>query len=275
MKPIDCRASIRLLMALCLLLMAMPSALAQQGGLLSGGGEDGAIEIEAEDGIEWLRDQQQYRAYGNATARRSGVTIVADTLTAYYRDDDGRQVIYRLDADGNVVITSDGSEAAGDKAVYHLDRRVAVLVGEDLRLITDRGTITAEESLEYWEERSIAVARGDALVIQEDRRLKAGVLTAFIDPEAEGDQARVERIDATGGVHISTPTDIVTGREGVYITAEEKVTLCGDVKITRGQNQLNGECAVVNMQTGRSTLQGSRTGSASGGKVQGLILPTE
>jgi lipopolysaccharide export system protein LptA len=263
----------------CVLVLALTvpaaSAVAQEG--LLGGGSDGAIEIEAEDGIEWLRDQQQYRAFGNATARRAGVTIVADALTAYYREDGGRQVIYRLDADGNVVITSDGSEAVGDKAVYHLDRRVAVLVGEDLRLITDRGTITAEESLEYWEERSIAVARGEALVIQNDRRLKAGVLTAFIDPDAEGEQARVERIDATGGVHISTPTDIVTGREGVYITAEEKVTLCGDVKITRGQNQLNGECAVVNMTTGRSTLQGSRPGAAegSGGKVQGLILPTE
>lgn len=260
---------------LALLLAGAVPADAQEGGLLGGSSQDGAIEIEADDGIEWIRDQQQYRAYGNAVARRAGVTIVADVLTAYYREDDGRQVIYRLDADGNVVVTSDGSEAYGDKAVYHLDRQVAVLVGEDLRLITDRGTITAEDSLEYWEGRSIAVARGDALVVQQDRRLKAEVLTAFIDSEAEGEEARVERIDATGGVHISTPTDIVTGREGVYITADEQVTLCGDVKITRGQNQLNGECGVVNMITGRSTLQGAGRGAETGGKVQGLILPTE
>jgi lipopolysaccharide export system protein LptA len=250
------------------LFSAAPVAVAQEG-LLSGGG-DGGIEIEADDGIEWLRDQRQYRAYGNATARRGDVTVVADALIAHYREEGGSQIVYRLDAEGGVILTSNQSEASGDKAVYHLDRKVAVLVGEDLQLVTDRGTITAEESLEYWEERGIAVARGDALVTQQDRRLKAGVLTAFIEPGEEGGQTRVTRIDATGGVHISTPTDIVTGGEGVYIVAEERVTVCGDVKITRDQNQLNGECAVVDMLSGRSTLQGK-----DGEKVQGLILRTE
>lgn len=247
------------------------SPVSAQEGLLSDDGE-GGIEIEADDGIEWIRDQQQYRAYGNATAKRGGVTVVADTLIAHYREDDGKQIVYRLDAEGSVVLVSNQSEASGDKAVYHLDRKVAVLVGQDLQLVTDRGTITAEESLEYWEERSIAVARGNALVIQQDRRLKAGVLTAFIEPGDENSdgKTRVTRIDATGGVHISTPTDIVTGDEGVYMVAEERVTLCGGVKITRDQNQLNGDCAVVDMRTGRSTLQGK-----SGEKVQGLILRTE
>lgn len=241
-----------------------------QEGLISEG-DSKAIEIEADDGIEWLRDQQQYRAYGNATARRAGVTVVADVLTAYYREEDGRQVIYRLDAEGSVVITSEGSEASGDKAVYHMDKKVAVLVGDNLQLVTDRGTITADDSLEYWEEKRIAVARGNALVIQNERRLKAGVLTAFITDPPDGGQARVTRIDATDGVHISTPSEIVTGNEGVYMVDEEKATLCGSVKITRDNNQLNGECAVVNMITGRSTLQGG----GEGGKVQGLILPTE
>ena len=229
----------RMMASLLAILLAAPSPAVAQEGLLSDGG-DGGIEIEA------------------------------DALVAHYRDEGGSQIVYRLDAEGSVILTSNDSEASGDKAVYHLDRKVAVLVGDDLQLVTDRGTITAEESLEYWEDRSIAVARGDALVIQEDRRLKAGVLTAFIEPGDTEGQTRVTRIDATGGVHISTPTDIVTGQEGVYIVAEERVTLCGGVKITRDQNQLNGECAVVDMLTGRSTLQGK-----AGEKVRGLILRTE
>ncbi|NMM44786.1 hypothetical protein HH303_09885 [Rhodospirillaceae bacterium KN72] len=259
-----------LALLLALAVLAPPgigSAIAQDATL----GGDGGIEIEADDGIEWIRDLQQYRAYGNATATRDGMTVTADTLTAFYREEDGRQVIFRLDADGHVVITANGSEASGDKAVYHMDKRVAVLVGEDLQMVTDRGTITADESLEYWEERQIAVARGNALVIQNDRRLQAGVLTAFLEAGADGGQTRVKRIDATGGVHVSTPTDIVTGNEGVYMVDEEKATICGKVKITRDNNQLNGECAVVNMKTGRSTLQGG----GNGGKVKGLILPTE
>ena len=260
--------SLRALPAL-LILAAAPLPAPAQESLLSNG-SNGAVEIEAEDGIEWLRNLRQYRAHGNATARRGGVTVVADTLTAYYREKGGHKKIFRLDADGHVLITSNDSQASGDKAVYYVDKQVAVLVGEALQMVTGQETITAEESLEYWDGRRIAVARGDALVIENDRRLKAGVLTAFIGRTAEG-RSRFTRIDATGGVHISTPTDIVTGKEGVYIVAEEKATLCGGVKITQGQNQLNGECAVVNIKTGRSKLQGS----GSGDKVKGLILRTE
>lgn len=254
--------------ALAVVLGPMTAAMAQDG--LISGSTTGAIEIQAENGIEWLRDQQQYRAYGNATASRDGVTVLADTLTAYYRDQDGKQVIYRLDADGHVVITSGQSEASGDKAVYHLDKQVAVLVGKNLQLVTDQATITAEDSLEYWDGRRIAVARGNALVIQDNRRMKAGVLTAFIEPGKNG-KTEVKRIDATSGVHISTPSEIITGSEGVYLVDQEKATICGDVKITRGKNQLNGECAVVNMKTGRSKLQGK----GAGDKVKGLILQTE
>ncbi len=271
LRQFSMRLHSHFLLALVLMgTVAISGDLRAQDGIVSND-QDGPIEIDADDGIEWMRDLQQYRAYGNATARRGTMTVVADTLIAYYREEDGRQVIFRLDAEGHVILTSEATEASGDKAVYHLDKQVAVLVGENLQVVTDRGTITAEESIEYWEARQIAVARGDALVIQEDRRLKASVLTAFIEPGENGESSRVTRIDATGGVHLSTPTDIVTGKEGVYMVAEEKVTLCGDVKITRGNNQLNGECAVVNMLTGRSTLQGK----SSGDKVKGLILPTQ
>lgn len=272
-----------------LLALVVPFAAAsaqQSDGARAPGG--GAIEITADDGIEWFRDAKQYRATGNAKAVRNTLEVAADTLIAYYRggEDGERQVIFRLDAIGNVTVSSPNGIAYGDKGVYHVERQVAVLVGEDLRMITRNSTITAEESLEYWEGRSLAVARGDALVVRNDQRLKAGVLTAFIKPESQrqaasgggndggdgGDEAfggEVNRIDATGGVHVSTQQEIVTGKEGVYDVPNERITLCGDVKITRTENQLNGECAIVNMKTGRSRLEGR------GEKVEGLILPTQ
>lgn len=240
----------------------------------TGPGGNTPIEILADDGIEWLRDARRYIARGNATAIRDGVTVRADTLTAYYREGAGegerRQTIFRLDADNNVVITSGDSQATGDKAVYHVDRKVAVIVGDNLRLINPRATITAEESLEYWEDRQLAVARGNATVVEGENRLVADILTAYIRPNAEG-RSEVERIDAINNVHISTGTEIIRGREGVYDVPNETASICGDVKITRGENQLNGECAVVDMKTGKSRI----TGAPGGGKVKGLILQTD
>nr|WP_246484600.1 LptA/OstA family protein [Marivibrio halodurans] len=266
--------------------LALVPAPASAQGATTGGAGGGAIEITADDGIEWFRDAKQYRARGNARAIRDNLQLDADTLIAYYRggEDGERQVIFRLDAIGNVTVSSPNGIAYGDKGVYHVERQVAVLVGDDLRMITDNATITAEESLEYWEARSLAVARGDALVVREDQRLRAGVLTAFIkqkaqqaatgESDASGNEdalggGEVERIDATGGVHVSTKEEIVTGKEGVYDVPNERITLCGDVKITRENNQLNGQCAIVDMKTGRSRLEGR------GEKVEGLILPTQ
>ncbi|MBP5857967.1 hypothetical protein KAJ83_13190 [Marivibrio halodurans] len=285
-------ATRRLLRALLMPALAMIPALAlvpapaSAQGATTGGAGGGAIEITADDGIEWFRDAKQYRARGNARAIRDNLQLDADTLIAYYRggEDGERQVIFRLDAIGNVTVSSPNGIAYGDKGVYHVERQVAVLVGDDLRMITDNATITAEESLEYWEARSLAVARGDALVVREDQRLRAGVLTAFIkqkaqqaatgESDASGNEdalggGEVERIDATGGVHVSTKEEIVTGKEGVYDVPNERITLCGDVKITRENNQLNGQCAIVDMKTGRSRLEGR------GEKVEGLILPTQ
>jgi lipopolysaccharide export system protein LptA len=47
------------------------------------------------------------------------------------------------------------------------------------------------------------------------------------------------------------------------------MTLTGDVRITNGQNQFNGERAEVNVATGVSTLQGG-----GDGKVKSLIMPS-
>jgi lipopolysaccharide export system protein LptA len=228
-----------------------------------------AIEIEADNGIEWVRDKQMYIAKGNARAARGDAQIFSDQLTAYYRDgakgeksDKGGQDIFRVDADGHVRVVSKENKAFGDKAVYHVDQAVFVLVGDSLRLVTNRAKITARDSLEYWETRQLAVARGGAIAVSGESRIKADILTAHIDETGQGE---IKQIDAFGNVVVSTRNVIARGAEGVYNPASSIATLCGGVKITRGGDQLNGECAEVNLKSGKSRLIGGRS------RVKGLL----
>ena len=46
--------------------------------------------------------------------------------------------------------------------------------------------------------------------------------------------------------------------------------VAGHVHITRGQNQANGDEALINMQTGVSTLIHD-----PGGRVQGIVMPND
>jgi len=243
---------------------------------------DQPLEINAQQGIEWNRNDKTYIARGNARAASGDVEVLADVLTAYYREpakgEQGNTEIYLLEATGNVRINSPEGSVYGDKGQYKLDEQIFVMTGKDLRLISKGDVVTARDSLEYWEGERKAVARGKAHATHEDKQVKADVLTANFKENAEGN-LEVHRIDAVGNVEIITAKEYARGREGTYFVDKELATLEGDVKITQGENQLNGNFAEVNMQTGVSKLLAARPGTTAPAagtaneQVKAVVLP--
>src|ERR1700752_5160780 len=83
------------------------AAQSETGGLIDGGQSKAPIEIEAESGIEWGRNEKKYIARGNAMAKRGDLTVNADPLTAHYRDKAaGGSEIWQIEADGHVRLQS-------------------------------------------------------------------------------------------------------------------------------------------------------------------------
>lgn len=300
-------AALALLVASAWGLIAVPAG-AQQLDLTHGG----PIDITARDGIEWRQAEQEVIARGAARAIRDNVTVTADVLTAWYRkkangaapppaaspatglvgdpSTEGNE-IYRLQAEGNVRIFTATDTATGDKATYDLDQSVLVMTGRNLKLVTPNDVITARDDLEYWPQKHMAVARGDAVVLTTDaKRIAADTLVAYTtdnpapavakpaatpvaakagdDPLAAS--GKLDRVEAFGHVSVRTPTDTVTGDRGIYVTGTGMARIAGKVQITRGQNQLNGAEADVNMKTGIATLIATKAG-----RVQGLVVPND
>ncbi len=238
-----------------------------QGIGLPGGDDAKPVEIEAENGIEWNRKAKIYVARGNARARQGEVSVFADVMTAHYRDSqDGRADIWRIDAEGSVRLVSPDQAAYGDKAVYRVDQGVLVLTG---RPWLDAGAIrvSARDRLEYLQKRNLLVARGDAVATRGEDRLRADVLSARLAAGPDG-KTQVQRIEALGNVQISSPDGIAQAGEGVYEPDTRTAVLSGGVKITRGGNQLNGERAEIDLETGVSKLFGR-----SREPVRGLVVP--
>lgn len=281
---------------------AVLDAVAQGLGAFDASEGDAPLLVDARDGIEWYREEQMYVARGDAVATRGETKVEADVLTAHYRDkgeEQGGTEIYRVEADGNVAISSNADRATGDFGVYSIDDRVMVLTGEELKYETPRDLITARDSLEYWEDyqgRPMAVARGDAMVESPKpgaeasaaaaeprqgepqtplgigggengkRRIQADVMTAIIEPDESG-QNQISRIDAYDNVRIATASEFIVADQAVYYVNEEWAILTGNVRITRGDNQLNGDAAEVDMKTGFSRLISNRD------RVRGLLTP--
>ncbi len=230
------------------------------------------ITVEANDGIEWIAESKIYVARGNAIARQGSFSVNADVLTARYRDTKSNKTeIYLLEAIGNVVVSSPERTAYGDKGIYDIDESNVLLTGKNLRLVTVSETITADKSLEYQEDKNLAVARGNAVASQNKRNIRADILSIYFDNDKQGN-LKAKRIDAAGNVKITTPEEVIRGDKGVYNLMEGLATLSGNVKITRGENQLNGAVAEVNLNTGISRLLSNR-GAQNGSRVRGLFTP--
>lgn len=237
--------------------------------LLSIGGGS-PIEIEASDSLEWLSEQQAYVARGNALVRQGDTSLRASVITAYYRDAAGGGTeVFRVVADGGVVVRTPTEQAEGARGVYDFDADTFVLSGGDVRLVTPDETITATESLEYHQGDGLAVARGDALIVRGTDELQADVVTARF-AENEAGERDLSVVNAEGDVQITTPTETARGAFGVYDVAAQLATLGGGVRLTRGESQFNGDRVEVNLATGISRLLGPADGD---GRVRALLAP--
>jgi lipopolysaccharide export system protein LptA len=265
----------RLVGALVVLVLLPPAASgpARAQNLLSFGKSDQPIEITAEQGIEWRRKDKVYIASGKARAARGDIELFGDQLSAFYRDGtDGSTEVFRVEAHGNVRIITPNESVYGEDGYYDVDQGVVTLTGDGLRLETSGDRITANESLEYWEAKRLAVARGGAVASRGDKKLSADLLVGHFRQDDKG-RLVLKQVDAQGQVQISTPTEYVTSDSGVYHVDKELAELNGAVKITRGEAQLNGEYAEVNLATGVSRLLAAPPGGQSNTQVHGLLVP--
>jgi lipopolysaccharide export system protein LptA len=287
----NCRHTFAALLTLLFLAavptLMWPAAPGQAQGLGLGTKGSKPIEVYADQGIEWNQKDRRYVARGNAKAIQGETTVFADTLTAHYVETKGKgSEITRIDAVGNVKIVSPEQTVYGDRGVYDARKGMLVLTGSKLRLETKEDIVTARDSLEYYEKKALAVARGNAVLRQRNppkgggRTVRADVLTTQSAPKGQGPASRAgkkqgpRRMDAYGNVIITRPGEIALGQRGVYRPDQETAELWGKVRITRGKNQMNGERAIVNFKTGISRLVAGDSGKGQP-PVRVLIVPNQ
>ena len=252
------------------LFLAAPLPTVKAQGLNFGKSDsDVPIEVYADNGIEWQQDALTFMARGNARAIRGEVTDYGDELRAFYRKlSDGGTEIWRLDVTGKVRIVTPSETAYGDNGVYDVDNAILVLTGKKVRLLTPSDEVIAEQQIEYWERKQMAVARGNAQVLSEDRNLKADVIVAYFKKNKAGKNA-VHRVEAFNNVIIKTAKEEATSDRAVYNVKSGVATLTGSVKIAQDRNQLKGCKAEVNMNSGFSKM--FSCANQAGGQVGGIF----
>ena len=109
-----------------------------------------------------------------------------------------------------------------------------------------------------------AVLTGNVVATQAELTLTAARITAAY---TRNPGVKVQRLDATGGVVVRSPSETARGEYGIYDLNRKIITLVGNVTLTRCDGTINGGRLVYDLGSGRVMMDGS--GPSQSGRVSG------
>ena len=223
---------------------------------------DEPIEVTAEDGLELHQKEHKVYAYKNVKVTKGGLTLTADNISADYRQgQSGSNELWRLNAFGNVIMTSEGRIAKGENAEYLTDDDILTINGKQSFLDTNNEKIWAD-TLKYSQSKRIFTAKGNAKIVKEKGQVQADTISMEF-AENENGKLEASLLTAEKNVVITTAEEKATGNKAVYSPKTAKAVLTGNVKLTKSGNTLEGGMATVDLNTGISRLFASESGDTA------------
>ena len=121
----------------------------------------------------------------------------------------------------------------------------------------------ASERIEVQDRANRAIFSGDVVATQGNLRLNSARLTVVY--ANSGNNAQIQRLEASGGVTLRSPTETARGQFAIYDLGRRLVTMIGGVTLDQGANHVQGGRLVLDLDSHRAVMDGgARTGRVSG-----------
>ncbi len=125
------------------------------------------------------------------------------------------------------------------------------------------------DRIEVQDRADRAVFSGNVVVRQADLTMSAARLTVAYARSGGG--VDIDRLDASGGVFIKSPSETARGNFAVYDLNRRIITVVGGVELNQGSNRISGGRLVIDLNSGRAVVDGKSAGGegTSSGRVTG------
>ena len=132
----------------------------------------------------------------------------------------------------------------------------------------------AADRIEVQDRADRVVVAGNVQVDQAGLHLTSSRLTvAYHDTNG----LEIDRLDASGGVTVTRGDERASGDVAIYDLNRKLITLIGHVSLNQGTNRLSGGRLVIDLASGRTTVDGAGAGAVPGattsanGRVSGTF----
>ena len=113
----------------------------------------------------------------------------------------------------------------------------------------------------------ISVFSGNVVVRRGKTVLKAATIKLYSDVNASSVEG-FTRIEASGGVFVSSGEQTVTGKTAVVDMKSHTITVSGGVVLSQGGNVITGSRLMVNLATGQARVE-----QEAGKQIRGIFTP--
>lgn len=131
------------------------------------------------------------------------------------------------------------------------------------------------DRIEVQDRADRVVASGNVRVTQGGLSLDAARLTIAYTGAIAGGNPTIQRLDASGGVTVRSASETASGSFAIYDLNRRLITMIGGVTLNQGSNVVRGGRLVIDLNSGRSVIDGSSVGGtpgvagSAGGRVTG------
>jgi lipopolysaccharide export system protein LptA len=131
------------------------------------------------------------------------------------------------------------------------------------------------DRIEVQDQANRAILSGNVVATQGNMTMNSARLTvryanASGGAAGGGSGPQIQRLEASGGVTLRTPTETARSQFAIYDVPRRLVTMIGAVNLDQGANHVQGGRLVLDLDTHHAVIDGGAAGSQSrGGRVTG------
>lgn len=124
------------------------------------------------------------------------------------------------------------------------------------------------DRIEVQDRADRVVVSGNVVVKQASMTMTAQRLTVAYHQTGG---VEIDRMDASGGVVVTRANERATGSVAIYDLNRRLITMIGNVQLNQGANRLTGQRLLIDLTSGRSTVDGRASGAPGNASPSGRV----